>query len=171
MARFVHRWRRRRRKRRSPPRNSTGRRGLLIPGCADITHARSVDTLLAHLPPKDGEVGTVQSCVCELSSNKNSTSPQPGKLFAPTLRSLGSRLGFVFFFFFLINLFEIYLLAVQGLCCWARAFSNCGEQGLLNRGVPASHCAARPAAPRRLQELWLWCSRWAGSVVVAHGLG
>lgn len=137
MARFVNRRRRRRRKRRSPPGNSTGQRGLLIPGCADV------DTLLAHPPPKDGEAGTVQSCVCELSSNKTSTSPRPGKLFAPTLRGLGSRLGFGFVFF-KINLFEIYLLAVQGLRCWARAFSSCGERGLLNRGVPASHCGGWP---------------------------
>ena len=33
----------------------------------------------------------------------------------------------LFFFFFLIYLF----LAALGLCCCARAFSSCGERGLL----------------------------------------
>ena len=35
--------------------------------------------------------------------------------------------SFTFFLFKLINLF----LAVLGLCCCMRAFSSCGEQGLL----------------------------------------
>ena len=36
-------------------------------------------------------------------------------------------------FLFLINFFlSLYLvLAVLGLCCYVRAFSSCGEQGLL----------------------------------------
>ena len=35
-------------------------------------------------------------------------------------------------FFFLIYLFNLFIyLAVLGLCCCARAFSNCSEQGLL----------------------------------------
>ena len=33
--------------------------------------------------------------------------------------------------FFLKEHLFIYLLAVLGLCCCARAFSSCGEQGLL----------------------------------------
>ena len=38
-----------------------------------------------------------------------------------------------FFFFFLINfiLFLILFLAVLGLSCCTRAFSSCGERGLL----------------------------------------
>ena len=36
----------------------------------------------------------------------------------------------LFPFFFLINLFILFL-AVLGLCCCARAFPSCGEQGLL----------------------------------------
>ena len=38
-----------------------------------------------------------------------------------------------FFFFFFLNLFILFylFLAVLGLCCCARAFSSCGEQGLL----------------------------------------
>ena len=98
MAQFANKQRRRSYKRHSPPRNATGQHGLL-PACGpvDITHARSVDTLPAHPPPEDGEAATVQSCICELPSNKNSTSPQPGKLFASTLRGLGSRLCFFFF--------------------------------------------------------------------------
>ena len=35
-----------------------------------------------------------------------------------------------FFFFFLIYLIYLFL-AVLGLCCCVRAFSSCGEQGLL----------------------------------------
>ena len=34
------------------------------------------------------------------------------------------------FFFFLIILFHLFLAAL-GLCCCARAFSSCGERGLL----------------------------------------
>ena len=34
-------------------------------------------------------------------------------------------------FFFLINLFIYLFLAVLGLCCCMRAFSSCGERGLL----------------------------------------
>ena len=37
-----------------------------------------------------------------------------------------------FFFFFFFSLFFIYLfLVVLGLCCCTRAFSSCGERGLL----------------------------------------
>ena len=35
------------------------------------------------------------------------------------------------FFFFLINLFIYLFLAALGLHCCARAFSSCGERGLL----------------------------------------
>ena len=36
-------------------------------------------------------------------------------------------------FFFLIYLFNLFILflAALGLCCCARTFSSCGEQGLL----------------------------------------
>ena len=37
---------------------------------------------------------------------------------------------FYFFIFFIFNLFYLFLAAL-GLRCWARAFSSCGEQGLL----------------------------------------
>ena len=42
-----------------------------------------------------------------------------------------------FFFFFLYKfIYFIYLfLAVLGLRCWARAFSSCGERGLLSIAV------------------------------------
>ena len=36
-----------------------------------------------------------------------------------------------FFFFSLINLFIYLFLAALGLCCCVRAFSSCGERGLL----------------------------------------
>ena len=36
-----------------------------------------------------------------------------------------------FFFLFKNYLFIYLFLAELGLCCWAQAFSSCGEQGLL----------------------------------------
>ena len=62
--------------------------------------------------------------------------------------------------YFIFNLF----LAALGLCCCTRAFSSCGERGLLFVVVHglliavASRCGAR--------SLGVWAS-----VVVAHGLG
>ena len=46
------------------------------------------------------------------------------------LHCLGLGNGF-FFFFFLINLFICLFLAALGLRCCTRAFSSCGERGLL----------------------------------------
>ena len=66
-------------------------------------------------------------------------------------------------FFFNINLFIYLFLTVLGLHCCARAFSSCGEQGLLFIAVRglltavASRCRARALGAR-------------ASVVVAHGL-
>ena len=37
----------------------------------------------------------------------------------------------IFFFFYILLLFFNLLLAALGLCCCARAFSSCGERGLL----------------------------------------
>lgn len=142
IALFANKQRRRRRKCRSPPRNTTGQHSLLIPGCADITHARSVDTLLAHPLPKAGEVGPSRAAsvsshrtkIAHLHGQESSLHPHSG-VWAPDL---------AFFFFFQSISFEIYLLAVLGLRRWARAFSSCREQGLLNRGVPASRCGGSP---------------------------
>ena len=36
-----------------------------------------------------------------------------------------------YLFFLSMNLFIYLFLAELGLCCWARAFSSCGEWGLL----------------------------------------
>ena len=61
-----------------------------------------------------------------------------------------------------INLFVYLFLAVLGLRCCARAFSNCGERGLLSVAVRglliavASHCGARVLGAR-------------ASVIVAQG--
>ena len=73
------------------------------------------------------------------------------------------------YFFFSLNkfiYFFIYLfLAVLGLCCCMRAFSSCGEWGLLSVAVHRllSHCGG-----------FSCCGAWAlgmrASVVVAHGL-
>ena len=38
---------------------------------------------------------------------------------------------FFFFCFLFFNKFIYLFLAVLGLCCYARAFSSCGERGLL----------------------------------------
>ena len=75
-------------------------------------------------------------------------------------------------FYLFIYLFIIYLIfGVLGLCCCARAFSSCGEQGLLLVAVHglliavASLVVEHGFQVRWLQQLWL-----AGSVVVAHRL-
>ena len=84
-------------------------------------------------------------------------------------------LSFVGFFFLFFNkfIYFIYLfLAVLGLRCCARAFSSCGEQGLLFVAVRsliavASHCGARAGSRSagfsscgtRAQLLWLAGSR------------
>ena len=68
-------------------------------------------------------------------------------------------LSFSFSFFKIINLF----LAALGLRCYARAFSSCGERGLL---FVAVHRLLIAVASR--------CGAWAlgvqASVVVARGL-
>ena len=49
--------------------------------------------------------------------------PMPLKTVCPNLGVFDEKIfGFFFFFFF---------LAALGLCCRTRAFSSCGEQGLL----------------------------------------
>ena len=70
----------------------------------------------------------------------------------------------VFFCFFNKFIYFIYLfLAVLGLCCCVRAFSSCGEQGLLFVAVRglliavASRCGVQALGTR-------------ASVVAAHGL-
>ena len=71
--------------------------------------------------------------------------------------------AFPFFFFFLKEHLFIYFLAVLGLRCCTRAFSSCGEQGLLFIAVHGllivvtSRCEAQALGAR-------------ASVVVAHGL-
>ena len=54
---------------------------------------------------------------------------------------------YVFFFFFLINLFYLFIylfLAVLGLRCCARAFSSCSERGLLFMAVRGFLIAVAP---------------------------
>ena len=67
--------------------------------------------------------------------------------------------------------FCVFFLAALGLCCCARAFSSCGEQGLLFvevRGllIAVACCGARAlgmrasvVVARGLQQLWLTGSR------------
>ena len=52
------------------------------------------------------------------------------RIFASTFIS---NIGLSFSFYFLVNLFILFILflAALRLCCCARAFSSCGEQGLL----------------------------------------
>lgn len=42
---------------------------LRVTGSVHVTHADPVNIPLAHLPRKDGDVGTVQSCISELLLN------------------------------------------------------------------------------------------------------
>ena len=70
------------------------------------------------------------------------------------------------------------------LCCWARAFSSCGERGLFFIcSVRASHCGgfsrcgaralgtqASVVAARELSSCGSRALESTGSVVVAHGL-
>ena len=63
----------------------------------------------------------------------------------------------------LINLFVYLFFAALGLCCYARAFSSCGERGLLFVAVRGLLIVvASLVAEHGLRS--------AGSVVVAHGL-
>ena len=92
--------------------------------------------------------------------------------------------GNLFFFFLNKFIYFIYLfLAALGLCCCVRAFSSCGERGLLFVAVHrlliavASLVAEHGLQAHGLQQLWHMGSavvargpQSAGSVVVAHGL-
>ena len=74
---------------------------------------------------------------------------------------------FLFFkFIYLIYLF----LAVLGLPCCSRAFSTCGERGLLFVAVHGLIMVASLVAELRLQVCGLQWSWRVSSVVVAHGL-
>ena len=67
--------------------------------------------------------------------------------------------------FYLFNFYSfIYFLAALGLCCCTRAFSSCGEQGLLFIAV----CGLLIAVSSLVAEHGLQGTR--ASVVVAHGL-
>ena len=60
--------------------------------------------------------------------------------------------------------FVYFYLAGLGLCCCARAFSSCGEQGLLSVwGARASHSGDFSCCCSRTLSTW-------ASVVMAHGL-
>ena len=67
------------------------------------------------------------------------------------------------FFFFLIYLFNLFILAALGLCCCTRAFSSCGERGLLFVAVHRLLIAvASLVAEHRLQTRRLSsCGSWA----------
>ena len=73
--------------------------------------------------------------------------------------TLHGHLPVLFYFLSFIYLF----MAALGLCCCARAFSICGEQGLLFIAVRRSH-----------RDGFSCCGAWAlgtqASVVVAHRL-
>ena len=67
-------------------------------------------------------------------------------------------------FSFLLAFLLSFSLAALGLCCYARAFSSCGEQGsTLRCGAQASHCSGSSFC--RAQALCV-----QASVVVTHGL-
>ena len=71
---------------------------------------------------------------------------------------------FIFIFIFVSYFLKFILfLSALGLCCCARAFSSCGERGLLFVAV----CRLLIAVASLVGSTG---SRRAGSVVVAHGL-
>ena len=89
---------------------------------------------------------------------------------------------FSLFFFFIIIIIYLFLAAL-GLHCCLRAFSSCGERGLLFVAVHGlliavvSLVTEHGLQARRLQQLWHVGSvvvarglQSAGSVVVTHGL-
>ena len=125
IALFANKQRRRRRKCRSPPRNTTGQHSLLIPGCADITHARSVDTLLAHPLPKAGEVGP--SGAASVSSHRTKIAHLHGQESSLHPHS-GVWAGFFFFFFNQSLLKFIYWL------CWVFAAGPGLSPAAVSRG-------------------------------------
>ena len=75
------------------------------------------------------------------------------------------------YLFFLFNKFIYLFLAALGLRCYLRAFSSCGERGLLLVVVHGLLIVEAPLVGEHglqvhgLQQLW-----HVGSVVVAHGL-
>ena len=66
-------------------------------------------------------------------------------------------------FFLMKKLFIYVFLAALGLCCCARAFSSCGEQGLLfSCGVRASHCGVLSCCrAQALEHRLSSCGAWA----------
>ena len=65
-------------------------------------------------------------------------------------------------FFFFLSFIYLFIFVCSALghqwCAWA--FSSCGEQGLLSRGVWASHCGDFSCGAQALG--------WAGSAIVVH---
>ena len=93
-----------------------------------------------------------------------------------------SRFGTILFFFLILFIYLLFL-AVLGHCCCARAFSSCGEQGLLFVVVGglliavASLVAEHGLQAHRLQQLWLAGSRaqaqqlWCAGLVAPRHVG
>ena len=86
---------------------------------------------------------------------------------------------FLNLFILLFNFIYLFILAVLGLCCCARAFLQLQRAGAtLHCGAWASHCGGFSCCrAHRLQQLWHVGSvivarrlQSTGSVVVAHGL-
>ena len=71
----------------------------------------------------------------------------------------------LFIYLFFINLFILFILflAALGLCCCARAFSSCGEQGLLFVAVRGLLIVVASLVGARALGMW-------ASVVVARRL-
>ena len=84
---------------------------------------------------------------------------------------LFERQPLFFFFFQFICFYLFYFWLCWGLCCCARAFSSCVEQGLLFVAVHrlliavASHAAEHGLQVCRLQQMWC-----VVSVVMVYGL-
>ena len=86
-----------------------------------------------------------------------------------------STLKYMIFYKF-INVFIYLFLVALGLCCCARAFSSCGERGLLfvvvHRVFPAvaSPVAEHGLQARGLKQLWLTGSRAQAQQLWSTGL-
>ena len=62
--------------------------------------------------------------------------------------------GYVFFFILFICLCILFLVSL-GLCCYVRAFSSYGEQGLLSScGLRASHCGGFSCCRTQASGVW-----------------
>ena len=121
------------------PRTLAGRTGSVSYGVTTPSPWVLLHTLLCVCPPSVESLFPpvlVKSCnQFPLAFKVRFSGDFSSRCWTPRLGSLmwgsESSLQWAGFFFKKIILFIYLFLAVLGLCCCTRAFSNCGEQGLL----------------------------------------